>query len=255
MDSGRDTYISFFLFLLFLTVQNYFHLHYTNQTTHFTPDNTLLHTRILRSHQRTVKSGSYESIRADRRVDRSGAYRRYGMQARATRSRRGSTGESILGWSEMPPFCYYRILAMERDDGGELCHTLVHCRNEQRVLNSTSDTQPSSTRLTSWTREQRLFFALFCFASIWPRLTDTAREAMRDDEFFREEAYSISPGTSRTTDPTAFFRAVLSLPLHSLRPLCPNLQISAPLHFTFPSSHPQKHFQIKTLKFACSLSA
>lgn len=131
----------------------------------------------------------------------------------------------------MPPFCYYRILAMERNDGGELWHTLAHCRNERRVLNSTSDTQPSSTRVTSWTTEQRLFFALFCFASILLRLTDTAREAMRDDEFFRDEAYTICPGTSRKPYPAAFFRAVLSLPFLSLRPLCPNIQTSPPLHF------------------------
>lgn len=151
----------------------------------------------------------------------------------------------------MPPFCYYRILAKERDYGeGVMAYTGLQERATRSEL--TTDSHLSPTRVTSWTTEQRLYFAPF---SILPRLTDTAREAMRDDEYSRDEAYTIFPGTSRKTDPTAFFRAVLSLPFLSLRLLCPNHLNQPAAPFPSPPSRPQKHFQIKTLKLVCSLSA
>lgn len=129
-------------------------------------------------------------MRVDRRVDRSGASRRHRIQARATRSRRGSTGESILKWSEMLRLCYNCILAKERDDGGQLWHTCY--RSERHILNSTSNIQPRSIRFTRGTIGRSLFsFSYFCRYSA---STDTAQEAMRDDEFFRDEAYSFAPG-------------------------------------------------------------
>lgn len=78
MDSGRDIHIFLFLFFFPLYKTIFTCITPTNYT--FTPDNTLLHTRILRSRQRTVKSGSYD-LKELTEVDRNGASRRYGMQA------------------------------------------------------------------------------------------------------------------------------------------------------------------------------
>ena len=92
-------------------------------------------------------------------------------------------------------------------------------------------------------------FCSYFFASILPRLTDMAREAMRDDEFFRDEAYTIARDTQENRSNSILSCSALSTLSLTPPPLSKSLNRRA-TPFPFPSSHLQKHFQINSLKTA-----